>query len=161
MYSLGGLQANVLAQSDLGLHRQNGLQHSAVRSRQGNHLGLRVAHRLQACFLHGSLILVGEQIVDGIHQENVLAVHLLDGLAGSMTLAEALHSVLLALALKSLIGSSAQGLRINGELQFVHALFEFFTFDEFHSISSKQELSLEPSGLRLAHGKSRRGPGRR
>ena len=70
-----------------------------------------------------------------------------------MTLAEALHSVLLALALKSLIGSSAQGLRINGELQFVHALFEFFTFDEFHSISSKQELSLEPSGLRLAHGK--------
>jgi len=49
-----------------------------------------------------------------------------------MALAETGNGVLFALALKRGTDSGFEGLRVDGKLQFNHALFELFTGNQLH-----------------------------
>ena len=93
---------------------------------------LRTADRLDVCFLDSSFESLGEQLVDGVVGKDVGTVHLLDQLAGSLALAEAGNSVLLAFLLENIGSGLLESLCIDGELQLCHALLELFTLDEIH-----------------------------
>ena len=64
--------------------------------------------------------------------ENVRTVHLLDHMTGSLALAEAGNGIFFAFALERIVHSGLEGLSVDRELQFYHALFELFTGNQIH-----------------------------
>ena len=125
-------QTVVVADLDFGLDGDLDSQGHALGLVCGIHADLRAANGLDASFLDGCLVCVGEQLVDGIVGKDISAVHLLDQSAGSLALAEAGNCVLLALLLEDIGNCGLEGLSVDGELQLCHALFELFALDEIH-----------------------------
>ena len=125
-------QTGIVADLDFGLDGDLNGQGSALVLVGRINGDLRTADRLHASFLDSCLVSLGEQLVDGIIGKDISAVHLLDQSAGSLALAEAGNSVLLAFLLKDVGNCGLQGLSIDGELQLCHALLELFALDEIH-----------------------------
>ena len=146
MDSLFHGQTVVAANLDLGLHGDLNGQGSALCLAGRIHADLRTTHGLHASFLSGSLESLREQLVDGVVGKDVCAVHLLDQSLGSLALAEALHRVLLALFFENIGNSLLEGLCVDGELQFCHALLELFTLDEIHLFFLHSKILLRRAG---------------
>ena len=132
MDSLFHRQTVVAADLDFGLDSDLDGQGDTVGLVSRVNSDLRTADRLHVCFLDSSLESLGEQLVDGVVGKDVGTVHLLDQLAGSLALAEAGNSVLLAFLLENIGSGLLKSLCIDGELQLCHALLELFTLDEIH-----------------------------
>ena len=135
VHSVNGLlhgQAGVCADLHLRLHGDLNGQGDTLGLAGSVHRNLRTAHRLHAGFLHSLLKSSREQLVDGVIGKNIGTVHLLDQRTGGLALAEAGHSVLLALFLEYSSDSRLKSLCVDGKLQLCHAFLELLTLDEIH-----------------------------
>ena len=65
LFLLSG-QALVLAQSDLGIHGDSGLEGKAVAGGVAHQLHGRIAHHLELLLLHGLFIGIRERYIDGL-----------------------------------------------------------------------------------------------
>ena len=139
-------QTVVVADLDLGLDSDLDGQGDTLGLVCGVNADFRTADRLHVCFLDSSLESLGEQLVDGIVGKDIGTVHLLDQRTGSLALAEAGHSILLAFLLENIGNSLLEGLCVDGELQFCHALLELFTLDEIHLFFLHSKILLRRAG---------------
>ena len=146
MDSLLNGQTVVVADLDFGHHSDLDGQGHALGLAGSIHRNLGTANGLDAGFLHSCLVSSGEQLIDGIIGKDISAVHLLDQRTGSLALAEAGHSILLAFLLENIGNSLLEGLCVDGELQFCHALLELFTLDEIHLFFLHSKILLHRAG---------------
>ena len=86
---------------------------------------------LDAGCLDSGLVLSREQIVDSVIVEDVLAIHLLDQVTGSLALAETGDVELAGILLKRLGDSVAKGGGVNGDFKLYAAVFQLFIFFQF------------------------------
>ena len=133
---LGGAQALVLAQSDLGIHRGGGLEGKAVLRHLALDLHSGVAHHLEILFLHRSLIGLGERNIHGLLEKHLSAVHPLDDLPGGLAGAEARHVDLLAHLLIGFFDGSFKLRCTDLDGQDDLALFDLFAAFHTHLVYS-------------------------
>ena len=125
-------QALVLAQSDLGIHGNHSLEGEAFLGALADHLNVGITDNLQLLLLDGSIISLGECVINGFLEKHFCAVHLLDHLAGSLTGAETLHIDLLAHLLICLLDRSLKLSSADLDGQCNLALFNFFNVLNTH-----------------------------
>ena len=127
------LQALVLAQSDLGIHRGGSLEGEAVLGDLAHHLDGGIANDLQLLLLSSGLIGLGECDIDGFLEKHLCAIHPLDHLAGGLSGTEARNTDLPAHLLICLFDGSLKlsGVDLDGQLHL--ALFNFFTALDSHN----------------------------
>ena len=108
---LAHFHALILAQRHLRLQGHLRGKNEGFAGLQLNHVDLRTGHDLLAALVIGLLVGIRDQLISGILVENLLAVHLLDHLAGHLALAEARDADLVLVLLVSLLNGLLQLLR--------------------------------------------------
>ena len=135
--SLNGLQALVLAQFHLGIHGDSALKHGAFLA-DALDLHLGIANDLQLLLVHGALVSVRQNGVDGFLIKDLGAVHALDHLAGSLAGAEAGNADLGPLLQVRLVdgGLKGGGICFDGQcdLALVQSFTGFYTHFDFSSV---------------------------
>ena len=147
--SLNGLQALVLAQFHLGIHGDSALKHGAFLA-DALDLHLGIANDLQLLLVHGALVSVGQNGVDGFLIKDLGAVHALDHLAGRLAGTEAGNVHLTAHLQIRLVDGGLELLGAHLDGQSDSALFQFFAaFDSHCCFSSSIHLCCD--GIRIQY----------
>ena len=129
-------QTLVLAQGDLGIHGDNGLEGKAVARGIAHQLHRRVTHHLKLLLLHGLLIGIGERNIDGLLVKDLRAIHPLNELAGGLAGTEARHIDLSAHLPIRLFDGGLKRLRTDLDGQSDLAFFDLFTAFHTHVVYS-------------------------
>ena len=133
-----GGQALILTQLHLGIEHGVDIQGEGLILLHLGVLNGRAGHDLQFLFLHGEIIGLGSQVVDGLLMEHALPVHGFHDLAGRLALAEAGDLDALSVPVIDLDHGRLKFLRGNGNGdQRAVLLFLLDVFD-FHCGSSSQ-----------------------
>ena len=145
--SLHGLEPLVLAQLNLGIHSDGALEGRAFLAHALDlHLG--ITNDLQLLLVHGALVSVGQNGVDGFLIKDLGAVHALDHLAGSLAGTEAGNIHLAAHLQIRLVDGGLELLGAHLDGQSDSALLQFFAaFDSHCCFSSSLHLCCD--GIRL------------
>ena len=133
-----GGQALVLAQLHLGIEHAVDIQGEGLVLLHLGVLNGRAGHDLQFLFLHGEIIGLGSQIIDGLLMEHAFSVHGFHDLPGGLALAETGDLDALSVLVEDLDHGRLKFLRGNGNGDQRAVLFFLFDVFDFHCGSSSQ-----------------------